>query len=73
VNEDALRGLVRDTIARIRTRESGPAAPDPSQPVDPGSFAGNFRYNLEPSADGSCVIEPAVRCNHCGYCLSYGH
>src|SRR5919108_4771517 len=20
--------------------------------------------------DGACLIEPAVRCNHCGYCLS---
>ena len=23
--------------------------------------------------DGACLIEPSVRCNHCGYCLSYGH
>ncbi len=23
--------------------------------------------------DGACLIEPTVRCNHCGYCLSYGH
>ena len=23
--------------------------------------------------DGACIIEPAVRCNHCGYCLSLGH
>ena len=23
--------------------------------------------------DGSCIIEPAVLCNHCGYCKSYGH
>ena len=22
--------------------------------------------------DGACLIERAVRCNHCGYCLSYG-
>ena len=22
---------------------------------------------------GSCIIEPAVLCNHCGYCKSYGH
>src|SRR6266576_3296916 len=28
-----------------------------------------------PSGDeeGACLIEPAVRCNHCGYCLSMGH
>jgi hypothetical protein len=24
-------------------------------------------------ADGQCLIEPAVKCNHCGYCLSLGH
>jgi hypothetical protein len=23
--------------------------------------------------DGACLIEPSVRCNHCGYCLSLGH
>ena len=23
--------------------------------------------------EGVCLIEPAVRCNNCGYCLSYGH
>jgi len=23
--------------------------------------------------EGACLIEPAVRCNHCGYCVSYGH
>jgi hypothetical protein len=24
-------------------------------------------------ADGPCLIEPAVKCNHCGFCLSHGH
>jgi hypothetical protein len=23
--------------------------------------------------DGVCLIEPAVTCNHCGYCKSWGH
>ena len=23
--------------------------------------------------DGMCVIEPRVRCNHCGFCQSFGH
>jgi hypothetical protein len=27
----------------------------------------------ETDADGACVIEPSVRCTHCGYCQSYGH
>ena len=73
MNEDALRALVRETIARIETRGTGQAPPDPSRLIEPGSFAGNFKYSLAPSSDGSCVIEPNVRCNHCGYCLSHGH
>jgi hypothetical protein len=24
-------------------------------------------------ADGQCLIEPSVKCNHCGYCVSLGH
>jgi len=23
--------------------------------------------------EGVCFIEPSVRCNHCGYCVSLGH
>ena len=23
--------------------------------------------------EGPCIIEPAVMCNHCGYCKSLGH
>ena len=23
--------------------------------------------------DSACLIEPAVRCNHCGYCQCHGH
>jgi hypothetical protein len=23
--------------------------------------------------EGMCVIEPQVRCTHCGFCQSYGH
>jgi hypothetical protein len=23
--------------------------------------------------DGPCLIEPVVRCNHCGFCQSHGH
>ena len=73
MNEDALRALVRDTIARLEARGAGQAAPDPGHLVDPATLASSFKYNLSPSPDGSCVIEPNVRCNHCGYCLSHGH
>ncbi len=31
-------------------------------------------HMVVPTEPGSpCVIEPAVTCNNCGYCLSHGH
>ena len=72
MNEDALRSLVRDVIARIDARGSEPAAaPNPSTLIDL-SHPSHYKYNLPPS-DGPCFIEPDVRCNHCGYCQSHGH
>jgi len=75
MNEDALRALVRDTLARLDARTTGSA---PTDPPDPGvlqhlaSHPSHYKYNLAP-ADDRCVIEPGVHCNHCGYCLSHGH
>jgi hypothetical protein len=34
---------------------------------------GMFRVLDGSQSDGPCIIEPAVMCNHCGYCKSYGH
>ncbi len=69
MNEDALRALVRETIARVQSR----TAPDSdAHPLEFGPHASHYRYTLPPS-DGPCVIEPGVRCNHCGYCESHGH
>jgi hypothetical protein len=34
---------------------------------------GMFRILDGSQTDGPCIIEPAVMCNHCGYCKSYGH
>jgi hypothetical protein len=32
------------------------------------------RYKVQRIGDdGMCLIEPAVRCNHCGYCECHGH
>jgi hypothetical protein len=70
VNEDALRALVRDTIARMEARE--PAVPAPPQLLHLASDPSHYQYTLPPS-DGPCFIEPGVRCNHCGYCQSHGH
>ena len=39
-----------------------------------GSHASHLRLPLvSGDEDGACLIEPSVRCNHCGYCLSLGH
>jgi hypothetical protein len=71
VNEAELRELVREAIRRRSGHEAGaaPAAPLVRQ---------HASHALLPLArggdgDGACLIEPSVRCTHCGYCLSYGH
>jgi len=86
MNEQDVRALVREAIERHlgrpgqgvggeRQGESvtgnrdvypSPLTPHPSLvllKVLPGSEVD----------DGMCVIEPRVRCNHCGFCQSYGH
>ena len=70
MNEDALRALVRDAVAR-HLDAAGPVRRD-ERPLTFAAHASHFRYTL-PETDGPCLIEPAVRCNHCGYCQSHGH
>lgn len=73
MNEEGLRALVREAVARHlaspadapspRFRTALPVLPDPS----------HYRYSNLPESDGPCLIEPTVTCNHCGYCQSHGH
>jgi hypothetical protein len=72
MNEDALRALVRETLARLESRGAVTPPPDPSRLVQFTSDPSHYQYTLPPS-DGPCIIEPAVQCNHCGYCQSHGH
>lgn len=84
MKEEDLRALVRDAIARhLGPRpggdQGGSAACGPaSQPVpvplwrSHPSF-GKFLVPRGTDEDGPCLIEPAVPCNHCGFCQSYGH
>ena len=69
MNEDALRNMVREAIAR---HLGGDRTPGEVQRLTLTAHPSHFRYALPPS-DGPCVIEPSVRCNHCGYCESHGH
>jgi hypothetical protein len=72
MNEEALRALIREAVARHLTDESPSPQPPRTEPVTFGSHASHFRYAL-PASGGPCLIEPAVTCNHCGYCESHGH
>ena len=72
MNEDALRAMIRQAIAR----HMDPAAEDtPGQTLvmlPPATDPSHYRYAL-PESGGPCLIEPSVPCNHCGYCQSHGH
>jgi len=76
VTDQELREMIRESIVRHvgggpsgrGVSIAGPAAhigPHPSHLMLPLMRGGDD--------DGACLIEPAVRCSHCGYCLSYGH
>jgi hypothetical protein len=70
MNDQELRDMVRESIAR---HTGGRPIPPPMPAnADHASFA---RLPLARGADddGACIIEPTVRCNHCGFCQSYGH
>ena len=71
-SDDELRALVRDAIARQR-RVPGPA---PSAPTTARrAHASHAPAAARPRRRRRRRLpdRAAVRCNHCGYCLSYGH
>lgn len=74
MNEQELRSLVRDTIARLGLVSSGDCPP-PTEAHPPPLHASHAMFTLtaDPQADGRCVIESGVMCNHCGYCKSWGY
>ncbi len=70
-----LRAIIQQAVARQLVRPGAHAA-------DAGGSADACRehpsHAMLPAARGAnagdaCLIEPAVRCSHCGYCQSYGH
>lgn len=73
MTEQELRAIVRDAIAR-QAGAVAPAAPQPPSAIV--RLHSSHRLLQLPAGsemDGLCLIEPAVPCNHCGYCQSYGH
>jgi len=74
ISEQELREMVREAIARHGAAPSAAAAAAPSLPAGGAAHASHGLLTLvSGDADGQCIIEPAVTCNHCGYCLSLGH
>ena len=72
MNEEALRTMIREAIARQQQPPDVDVTPASSQRLALAAHASHFRYAL-PGSGGACLIEPSVQCNHCGYCQSHGH
>ena len=89
MNDSDLRALVRDAVARHlgdRAREAGAAAHATGAPghapvnasarsavPGPQPHPSHVMYLALINEGDACLIEPAVPCNHCGYCRSHGH
>jgi len=71
MNEPELRALVREVIARTVRQE--PSAGRVDALHQRHSSHAMFVLPTGSDTEGPCIIEPAVMCNHCGYCKSYGH
>ena len=78
MNDDQLRLLIRAAIQRhvggaaeTEAAQSIRPKPDAAQPALTISF-GQYRLERAPG-DTECIIEPAVQCNHCGFCKCHGH
>lgn len=80
MNDEELRSLIR---AAIQKHMSASAPELPRELPRDAAFGGGpepavsisfGQYQLErPAGDTSCLIEPAVQCNHCGFCKCHGH
>jgi hypothetical protein len=72
MTDDELRAMVRQAIARVQS--GAVTAPHLAHPLHLSHFSHQtFTVPSGADADGPCIIEPAVMCNHCGYCKSMGH
>ncbi len=68
--------MIRSAIARHAGGGNEPA-PRLAPPADAGQVghvhSSHGQFPVTGTPDGACVIEPDVRCDHCGYCKSLGH
>jgi hypothetical protein len=72
MTEEELRALVRAAISRhAETSSERPHSMSEALHAHPSH--GILTVPAGSEMDGPCIIEPAVMCNHCGYCKSMGH
>jgi hypothetical protein len=72
MTEQELRVLVRAAIARHTGTAAEPVSARITA-VHQHASHGLMALPAGADGDGLCIIEPAVACNHCGYCKSVGH
>lgn len=76
MNDEELRSLIRSAIQKHMAGSPGPVAfkPDTTSRLELPVSISFGQYQLERAKDDtSCLIEPAVQCNHCGFCKCHGH
>jgi hypothetical protein len=72
MTEQELRALVRDAIAKHAAAYiDSPPARTMAARLHPSHSV--IALPAGSDGDGLCIIQPAVDCNHCGYCKSLGH
>ncbi len=76
MTETELRALIRAAVERHLGAAQGSASGAPQavsgRPVAMTHISHGLYLTL-PSGGDACLIEPAVPCNHCGFCQSHGH
>ena len=73
MTEQELRALVREAIVRHGAAKVVEAVPPRLAHAHQHASHGLIALPVGADDDGLCIIEPAVACNHCGYCKSVGH
>ena len=85
MNDDQLRALVREAVRRHTAPVAMPPAAQPQAAPVTRAQAAEVRaatgvasishalYLTLVNPGDACLIEPAVPCNHCGFCQTHGH
>jgi hypothetical protein len=69
VPESDLRAMIREALAARGCSDDAGSAVPPASPS-------HQRLSMVAGGgddQGACLIEPEVRCTHCGYCQSFGN